>query len=174
MYSILELSKSRLTTTEAQLKRLKTRYDEGAGNPVDYTDMQGQYALDKINIINAENNLKATQKQLARAKARLDAGEIAYDEASRERDQVKGELEEMLAQYEEMDYKSFFQMQNLDRTISLDENFDYNMVNVGVMFYTNKHRNNKRRSELTYNEILEQWAGIHSSEMKLLIQKNGI
>ena len=57
---VLALSKSRLTTTEAQLKRLKTNYDEGAGNPVDYTDMQGQYAMEKINVANAENNFKAT------------------------------------------------------------------------------------------------------------------
>jgi len=55
---LLELSKSRVTTTETQLKRLKTRYDEGVGNPVDYTDMQGQYAIDKVSIVNAENNLK--------------------------------------------------------------------------------------------------------------------
>ena len=56
---LLELSESRLITTEAQLKRLKTHYDEGVGNPVDYTDMQGQYAMDKISIVDAENNLKA-------------------------------------------------------------------------------------------------------------------
>ena len=56
---LLELSKSRLTTTETQLKRLQTHYDEGVGNPVDYTDMQGQYAMDKIGIVDAENNLKA-------------------------------------------------------------------------------------------------------------------
>ncbi len=56
---LLDLSKSRLTTTEAQLKRLKTHYDEGVGNPVDYTDMQGQYATDKINIVDAQNNLEA-------------------------------------------------------------------------------------------------------------------
>lgn len=56
---LLELSKSRLTTTETQLKRLKTYYDEGVGNPVDYTDMQGQFAMDKISIVDAENNLKA-------------------------------------------------------------------------------------------------------------------
>ncbi|MDO5980767.1 TolC family protein [Flavivirga spongiicola] len=55
---LLELSKSRLATTETQLKRLKTHYDEGVGNPVDYTNMQGQYTIDKISIVDAENNLK--------------------------------------------------------------------------------------------------------------------
>ncbi|MDD7888062.1 TolC family protein [Flavivirga sp. 57AJ16] len=55
----LELSRSRLVTTETQLKRLKTHYDEGIGNPVDYTDMQGQYAIDKVNIVEAENNFKS-------------------------------------------------------------------------------------------------------------------
>ncbi len=55
---LLELSKSRLITTETQLKRLKTHYNEGVGSPVDYTDMQGQYAMDKIGIVDAENNLK--------------------------------------------------------------------------------------------------------------------
>lgn len=56
---LLGLSKARLTTTEAQLKRLQTQYDEGAGNPVDYTDMQGQYTRDKVTIIEAENSFKA-------------------------------------------------------------------------------------------------------------------
>ncbi len=56
---LLDLSKSRLITTEAQLKRLKTNFDEGVGSPSAYTDMQGQYANDKIIIVNVENNLNA-------------------------------------------------------------------------------------------------------------------
>ncbi len=56
---LLDLSKARLITTEAQLKRLQTQYEEGVGNPVDYTDMQGQFAIDKVNIIEAENSLNS-------------------------------------------------------------------------------------------------------------------
>ncbi len=56
---LLDLSKSRLTTTKVQLKRLKTHYEEGVGNPVDYTDMQGQYAIDKVNNAEAENSFKS-------------------------------------------------------------------------------------------------------------------
>ncbi len=53
------LTKARLKTTEAQLKRLKSNYIEGAGNPADYNDIQGQYALDKVAIIDAENSFKS-------------------------------------------------------------------------------------------------------------------
>lgn len=56
---MIELSKARLVTTEKQLKRLKTNYNEGVGNPVDYTNMQGQYASDQVAIIDAENNYKS-------------------------------------------------------------------------------------------------------------------
>ncbi len=53
------LAEARRETTEKQLKRLKSQFEEGAGSPVDYTDMQGQLALDKVAIINAKNNYKA-------------------------------------------------------------------------------------------------------------------
>lgn len=56
---LIALAKSNLETTEAQLKRLELNYREGSGNPVDYTDMQGQYASDQTNIINAEIRMKA-------------------------------------------------------------------------------------------------------------------
>ncbi len=55
---LLVLAKSRLKTTKGQLDRLKARYNEGYGNPADYTDMLGQYTTDKIGIINASNTLK--------------------------------------------------------------------------------------------------------------------
>ncbi|WP_298534563.1 TolC family protein [uncultured Algibacter sp.] len=55
---LVTLAKSRLEATNAQLNRLKARYDSGAGNPVDYTDMKGQYALDQAAIYDAENRLK--------------------------------------------------------------------------------------------------------------------
>ena len=53
------LSKARLKTTEAQLKRLEANYKEGEGNPANYSDIKGQYALDKVAIIEAENNFKS-------------------------------------------------------------------------------------------------------------------
>ncbi|GAA3650799.1 TolC family protein [Flavivirga jejuensis] len=56
---LVELSKSRLKTTEGQLKRLEVNYKEEVGNPVDYTNMQGQYASEQVAIINAENNFKS-------------------------------------------------------------------------------------------------------------------
>lgn len=61
-----ELSKSRLETTKKQLSRLRVRYKEEIGNPVEYTDMQGQYANDKIGIINAENNYELAVSELHR------------------------------------------------------------------------------------------------------------
>lgn len=63
---LLELSKSRLATTEKQLKRLEIYYKEGSGNPVDYTDMQGQYSTDQIGIINAETNFKSSVLELVK------------------------------------------------------------------------------------------------------------
>jgi outer membrane protein len=55
---LLALSKSRLITTEGQLKRLESHYNNGLGNPAAFTDMQGQFTRDQTGIINAENNLK--------------------------------------------------------------------------------------------------------------------
>jgi len=55
---IVSLSKSRLRTTESQLKRLEVNYKQEVGDLVNYTDMKGQYSLDEIGVINAENNLK--------------------------------------------------------------------------------------------------------------------
>jgi len=52
----------------------------------------------------------------------------------------------------------------LDSTISL-ENFDYDLVNKTVLFYTNIHRKNKRRKVLTYNKNLEKSASVHSLQM---------
>ena len=56
---LLVLAKSRVETTKTQLKRLEIHYNLGNGNRVDYTDMKGQYALDKMGLINSENNLKS-------------------------------------------------------------------------------------------------------------------
>ncbi len=60
----IELAKSRLETTETQLERLEAYYTSGTGNPVDYTDMQGQFTIDEMGVINAENNLKSAVLEL--------------------------------------------------------------------------------------------------------------
>ena len=63
---LLELSKARLTTTESQLKRFESQYNNGLGNPADFTDMQGQYAREQTGIITAENNLKSAVLNLVK------------------------------------------------------------------------------------------------------------
>lgn len=52
---LMVLTEAQLKTTEGQLQRLKSHFEEGLGNPADYTDMQGQYALDEIALFNAKN-----------------------------------------------------------------------------------------------------------------------
>ncbi len=52
---LIELARLRLEATEKQRDRLKTLYDQGEGNPADYTDIQGQLANDQANVIDAEN-----------------------------------------------------------------------------------------------------------------------
>src|SRR5690606_11875855 len=54
---LLQLAKARLETTKQQLNRLEVLYNEEVGNPADYTDMQGQFALDQVSVLNAENAL---------------------------------------------------------------------------------------------------------------------
>ena len=61
---LIELSKARLETTSQQLERLESFYEEGTGNPVNYTDMQGQYTIDQMGLINAENALKSSILEL--------------------------------------------------------------------------------------------------------------
>lgn len=57
---LLKQTKARTETTERQLQRLSSLYKEGSGNPADYTDMQGQKALDRTAVIDAENSLKVS------------------------------------------------------------------------------------------------------------------
>jgi len=63
---LLELSKARLETTKGQLDRLEAHYNQGYGNPADYTDMLGQYSMDEIGIINATNTLEEAVLNLIR------------------------------------------------------------------------------------------------------------
>ena len=77
---LLELSKARLETTKGQLDRLEAHYNEGFGNPADYTDMQGQYATDEIGIINAENSLKEAVLNLIRLLSTEPDAEILFED----------------------------------------------------------------------------------------------
>lgn len=52
---LMELAQVRLEATKKQLERLKTLYEQGEGNPADYTDIQGQLANDKTNVVDAKN-----------------------------------------------------------------------------------------------------------------------
>lgn len=54
----LKLAQARMETTHGQLTRLKARFEEGEGNPADYSDMQGQYAQDELGVLNAQNSYK--------------------------------------------------------------------------------------------------------------------
>jgi len=77
---LLELSKARLETTKGQLDRLEAHYNLGYGNPADYTDMQGQYAMDEIGIVNATNDLKEAVLNLIRLLSTDPDSEIFFED----------------------------------------------------------------------------------------------
>lgn len=54
----LKLSKTRIETTQGQMNRLESNFNEGVGNPADFTDMQGQYAIDEMSVVTAQNDLQ--------------------------------------------------------------------------------------------------------------------
>lgn len=54
----------------------------------------------------------------------------------------------------------------LNQEISLDKDFDYELVHYAILHYTNKHRKNSRKSSLTYSNTLEKSALLHSTQMK--------
>ena len=53
----MRLAEARLETTAGQVERLRANFEEGAGNPADYTDMQGQYSMDEMAVLAAKNSL---------------------------------------------------------------------------------------------------------------------
>lgn len=55
---LLTLSKTRQQTTVKQLERLEVLNKNGAISPGEYYDLKGQYANDKLTVINAENLLE--------------------------------------------------------------------------------------------------------------------
>ncbi|WP_225034922.1 TolC family protein [Winogradskyella sp. SM1960] len=62
---VLELAKSRLSTTQEQLTIQKEFFDNESGNPADYTDVLGQKASDETNILVSESNLNNAKLNLA-------------------------------------------------------------------------------------------------------------
>ncbi|WP_228850397.1 TolC family protein [Aegicerativicinus sediminis] len=55
---LVALTEGRITTSEGQVDRLKTLYDQEVGNPAEYRDLQGQFATDQASLIQARNTLK--------------------------------------------------------------------------------------------------------------------
>ncbi|WP_339697248.1 TolC family protein [uncultured Marixanthomonas sp.] len=55
---LVKLAESRLKTTQGQLDRLKSLYEEETGNPAEYRDLQGQLAMDAANIAVNKNTLE--------------------------------------------------------------------------------------------------------------------
>jgi outer membrane protein len=64
MRDVLELNKARLEVTKKQVDRLAVLYNEGQGNPADYTDMKGQLANDEVSLIASKNALKQSIAEL--------------------------------------------------------------------------------------------------------------
>jgi outer membrane protein len=58
--ALLTLAETRITTTQRQLDRLTTLFEEESGDPVEYRNLQGQMASDQATIINTENALETS------------------------------------------------------------------------------------------------------------------
>ncbi|MEO6491183.1 MAG: TolC family protein [Ferruginibacter sp.] len=61
---VLALGKKQALVTKKQMERLETLNREGAIAPSLLSDMQGQYATDQLNIVNAENTLETSKLSL--------------------------------------------------------------------------------------------------------------
>ena len=55
---LVQLAENRIETTSEQLERLRTLFDQGVGNPADFTDIQGQFAMDQNSLVMAESTLE--------------------------------------------------------------------------------------------------------------------
>ncbi len=55
---LVKLAQARVGTTQGQLDRLQSLYEEETGNPAEYRDLQGQMAADNSYLIESENNLE--------------------------------------------------------------------------------------------------------------------
>lgn len=58
------LAQNRLESTNEQLKRLKSMFDEEMGNPSEYRDFQGLKANDETNLVNSMNNFEDAKLNL--------------------------------------------------------------------------------------------------------------
>ena len=58
------LAQNRLESTNEQLKRLKSLFDEEMGNPSDYRDFQGLKANDEANLVSTKNNFEDAKLNL--------------------------------------------------------------------------------------------------------------
>ena len=58
------LAQNRLETTNEQLKRLKSLFDEEMANPSEYRDFQGLMANDEANLISTKNNFEDAKLNL--------------------------------------------------------------------------------------------------------------
>lgn len=55
---LVALTEGRITSSEGQVERLKTLYEQEVGNPSEYRDLQGQFATDQEALIQSKNSLK--------------------------------------------------------------------------------------------------------------------
>ncbi|MCG2419347.1 TolC family protein [Aequorivita sp. F47161] len=55
---LIKLAKARVTTTQEQLDRLRSLYEEETGNPAEYRDLQGQIAADASYLVESEKTLE--------------------------------------------------------------------------------------------------------------------
>ena len=58
------LAQNRLKSTNEQLERLKSMFDENMGNPAEYRDFQGLKSNDDANLINSRNNFEDSKLSL--------------------------------------------------------------------------------------------------------------
>lgn len=63
---LIDLAQNRLATTGEQVNRLETLHDEEVGNPADYTDIQGQIAIDRAGVLQAQTSLQEALLNLAK------------------------------------------------------------------------------------------------------------
>ncbi len=62
---LVELAKLRLQASRDQAGRLESLYEEGQGNPADYTDIKGQVSSDETSLTEAQNNFESAKLELA-------------------------------------------------------------------------------------------------------------
>ncbi len=62
---LVQLAKNRLETTTEQVNRLRNLFNEEVGNPADFTDIQGQSAVDRTNLVQSENSLRSSLLDLS-------------------------------------------------------------------------------------------------------------